>query len=578
MSDDAGKARGHLKGLGSAAGDVGASFLGSSGSAGVLGTAISAIPFGPIAGAAVGLAAVIWKLRDSESAAEVQARRLAAAHDAVRTAVEGARAASVGQTQASVTLMQAQNAHTVAVQKLRDAQTNLAAVARTSGRDSLAYRDALLAVRQAQVAAATATQNLGTAQRGSLSASQRAADSIDGEIKSLRDRRKVLEESIIGARAFGVSAKDLAANERALSDVTQQLASKTAASADKHRQAAAKAREMAAAVEGATPKAQALRDRLNDLAKQEIDKANKIDALNSIGSAASGAAGKVGNLVTQIRLANAIRFAPPGIGSAPADRQGSPTTKSTNARRPKGSPSTALSVALAGLTPGPQNTNLIAALIAQEGAAQGTLAAAQKAVEGIPSLRTSLKNAKTPAERLRFLEAIRNREQRAIDAANSLQAVREQIASLDQANTDAVLAAKQEIVQAAAEAAAAEAQAAAESEDNRRAGFDAMIALAALTADTADDLVAAKAKEAELAAELQAAQVEGNNALIAQLAGALLGVRNDIAQQTAKPASQGGQGQPFNELTLNIYPTGAAATDSRALAAAISREFRVATA
>jgi hypothetical protein len=177
-----------------------------------------------------------------------------------------------------------------------------------------------------------------------------------------------------------------------------------------------------------------------------------------------------------------------------------------------------------------------------------------------------------------LLDAIAGREQRAIDAANRLQSIREQIAGIEQANADAVLAAQQEAAQAAAEAAAAAAQAAAEAEDNRRAGFDAMIALAALTADTADDLVAAKAKEAELAAELQAAQEEGNNALIAQLAGALLGVRNDIAQQTAKPASQGGQGQPFNELTLNIYPTGAAATDSRALAAAISREFRVATA
>jgi hypothetical protein len=279
-------------------------------------------------------------------------------------------------------------------------------------------------------------------------------------------------------------------------------------------------------------------------------------------------------------------------------------------------------VAFAGLKPGPGSANLIGALRAQESQAAGELNSSRAGLSGIPGLRSSAAalspeirrlqaqfNAaphKTAAEkaarhkieerfnflvekRKRFLEAIEGREQNAIAAANRLQSIREQIAGIEQANADAVLAAQEKAAQAAAEAAEAAAQAAAEAaeaaaqaaaeaEDNRRAGFDAMIALAALTADTADDLVAAKAKEAELAAELQAAQEAGNNALIAQLAGALLGVRNDIAQQTAKPASQGGQGQPFNELTLNIYPTGAAATDSRALAAAISREFRVATA
>jgi hypothetical protein len=261
-------------------------------------------------------------------------------------------------------------------------------------------------------------------------------------------------------------------------------------------------------------------------------------------------------------------------------------------------------VAFAGLNPGVGSGALLGALRAQAGQAQRQFNSARAGLSGIPGLRSSAAalspeiqrlqaqfNAaphKTAAERAarhrieerfnflvekrkRFLEAIEGREQNAIDAANRLQSIREQIAGIEQANADAVLAAQQEAAQAAAEAAAAAAQAAAEAEDNRRAGFDAMIALAALTADTADDLVAAKAKEAELAAELQAAQEEGNNALIAQLAGALLGVRNDIAQQTAPGISAS---TSPSGVTLNVYPAGSAADDPNSLMAAASFYLR----
>lgn len=275
-----------------------------------------------------------------------------------------------------------------------------------------------------------------------------------------------------------------------------------------------------------------------------------IGAIRSVVNAAQSAAGFVKNAF--------------GGGRDPS-KSGEPLNPYLRAKSTKslgGFTSPGLRVALAELAPGRDNSALLAALRGQEGAGQGTLARALSAQAGIGGLQSQLRGA-TPARRIQLLDAIANREQNAITAANNLLSIRQQIASLESDTANAQAQAARDAAQAALDAIAQQRQ-------NRVDELSANIALARLTEGTQDDLIAYRQREADLVAQLADAQARGDNAATAAAASDLFGVRGDISGIT--PTS--GTTTTSDGITMNIYPSGSAGNDPGSLMAAAAFYLR----
>ena len=622
----------HIKGIRRVARDSFGAFGGVAGSLGQaglagseLGVVLSAIPFGPVAGAALGLAAVIWKLHDSETAAEAQAKRLAAAHAAVGAAVQNQRAASVAQTQASVDILKAQKDQEDAVKKLAAARTHLDAVEKKHGTNSRAYRDALLKVREAQVAAAATTQRHADAMTAGLAASKKAASSVDGEITALQKRKRALEDAVLGAKTFGIDTEHLTNHQNRLAQVTDQLNSKLDAAAGKHRQAAAKARELAAAVGGATPRARELRDQLNLLAKQEIEKAKKVAALNAIGNAAQGAAGKVASLRNQLLLANAAKI--PGVNAAPADRRaGGHEAKErrsiVDVNRPglsiadraaadltggslddslqdKGARASGEAAAAAGGATNPDNIRLQGELavtkrqITENKARQRIVSSALRRVRGqiakklgtrdrlFASLRRTHDKKKREAIQKKIddvrsvLSSLYDDERGLISEAASLAAEASEL-GFDANALVSEIASTPAVLPAGSVAAGPSAA-------------DVEAALAGTTPGTADDLTAAQHQLSDANAALAAAQAGGDAQAIIDAANKVTSLTQTVAGLSSNgvtasaapgglPAGTPSAGSPISGgVVLNVFPQGAAGDDPRALMAAAWWEMRKVT-
>lgn len=315
--------KGIFKNLANSIGDVSSSLLPAAGNIGIFGAALSALPFGPVAGAALGLGAALILLRDNTSAAEVQARRLAAAQKAVGDAVDFAREAATDQQQRFVGLLTTEQKLSESTERVTHLRRSLAGILKATGTGSDQYRRTLLLLNEAELAASAAGRDHAKTRAGLLAESRKAAGAIPKEIASLRERKTELERSILAARTFGIGAAEMAKRQRELGQVTDQITAKLAGAAGRHREVGRTAKEMADALSGsAAPGARELRRQLLLLSRQEVAKANKIDGINAVTAAAGNAAAQVGNLIQQIFTLNRTPVRAPSYSGGRGRRSG----------------------------------------------------------------------------------------------------------------------------------------------------------------------------------------------------------------------------------------------------------------
>jgi hypothetical protein len=221
----------------------------------------------------------------------VQVARAALAQKA---AVEGVEDAQMAQRQSSLNLWQANH--------------DLAEIAKENGKNSLAYRQALLNVRQAE-------ESVADARRASINSAQEV-------IRTTERRKKVTDEETAAVRRQAAEARKVALGlnlgliagkdrEAASKKVSQALEAESKAlnkSQARHKANAAAARDAAAAMKGdASPAAQQLRQKLMELARTEVDMAQVISAMMALGNAAGFAKSQV------LAAAAAIRSMPTTI-------------------------------------------------------------------------------------------------------------------------------------------------------------------------------------------------------------------------------------------------------------------------
>jgi hypothetical protein len=228
----------------------------------------------------------------------VQVARAALAQKA---AVEGVEDAQMAQRQSSLNLWQANH--------------DLAEIAKENGKNSLAYRQALLNVKQAE-------ESVADARRASINSAQEV-------IRTTERRKKVTDEETAAVRRQAAEARKVALglNLGLIAGKDREAASKKVASAleaeskalnksqARHKANAAAARDAAAAMEGdASPAAQQLRQKLLELSRTEVSMANAIAAMQALSAAAGGAASAVQHVYSLLANPPSVsNFRVPGI-------------------------------------------------------------------------------------------------------------------------------------------------------------------------------------------------------------------------------------------------------------------------
>jgi hypothetical protein len=228
----------------------------------------------------------------------VQVARAALAQKA---AVEGVEDAQMAQRQSSLNLWQAQH--------------DLAEIAKENGKNSLAYRQALLNVKQAE-------ESVADARRASI-------DSAQEVIRTVERRKKVTDEETAAVKRQAAEARKVALglNLGLIAGKDREAASKKVASAleaeskalnkaqARHKANAAAARDAADAMRGdASPAAQTLRQKLLELSRTEVSMAEAISAMNALAGAAGGASSAVQHVYDLLRNPPSVsNFRVPGI-------------------------------------------------------------------------------------------------------------------------------------------------------------------------------------------------------------------------------------------------------------------------
>jgi hypothetical protein len=228
----------------------------------------------------------------------VQVARAALAQKA---AVEGVEDAQMAQRQSSLNLWQANH--------------DLAEIAKENGKSSLAYRQALLNVRQAE-------ESVADARRASINSAQEV-------IRTTERRKKVTDEETAAVKRQAAEARKVALGlnlgliagkdrEAASKKVAQALEAESKAlnkSQARHKANAAAARDAAAAMKGdASPAAQQLRQKLLELSRTEVSMANAIAAMQALSAAAGGAASAVQHVYSLLTNPPSVsNFRVPGI-------------------------------------------------------------------------------------------------------------------------------------------------------------------------------------------------------------------------------------------------------------------------
>lgn len=232
-------------------------------------------------------------VRDATDALNANAdahRSTAEAVDANRDALERLQGTNLGQREARL--------------RLEEATLRVAAAEATYGQGSTEYRRALLDQERAELGVTNARREHIKAAEEGIETSKATSAQVDAEVRqtqdtlaSLRAKENAVRLGIITGKEAEKITKQVTVAERAAG-----AASETAAK--KHRSNASELNAMAEAAGGATPKARALRNRLRELAEQELNLAAKIDALYAVGRAGDAAAAGVANVVRWMQELN----------------------------------------------------------------------------------------------------------------------------------------------------------------------------------------------------------------------------------------------------------------------------------
>lgn len=239
--------------------------------------AIGALGKGGVAGLAaagvVGLTLAIWKLRDGESAATAAAR-LSAEANRDAAASTRSRTAAVRDQEAALDSLKGANLGVQEAQlRVEEATQRAADAERDYGKGSLEARRATLDLKRAQLDLRDARR----AQRDEVAkqddAAGRSAKAIRDEVTAAKEAVEANRRRVQGVRLGLIAGQDAAKVTKEAERSERRLAEALNTSAARHRLNAQRAREQAGAIRGTSPAAREAREKLLELAKVELKRA-----------------------------------------------------------------------------------------------------------------------------------------------------------------------------------------------------------------------------------------------------------------------------------------------------------------
>ena len=221
------------------------------------------------------------------------------------------RQALLTQERATQKVADAEKAHGRSSLEYRSALSSQAEATRkvteaenAGGKGSVEYRRALLDQARAQEAVRTARQDVIRQSVDALRTTKASAKAIDDEVVATRAAADEARKRRTLLQLSAITGKDAAAANREISRTLNAESKAASQSAAKHRDNAQRAREMADAIGTATPRAQALHDKLLALSRTEVNTAAIVSNINAITSAADAASAGVAHVVGWLQTLN----------------------------------------------------------------------------------------------------------------------------------------------------------------------------------------------------------------------------------------------------------------------------------
>ena len=274
-----------------------------------------AIPGLGAAALAAGAAFVV--LRGNASYAAEALERIDAAASATKDAHREVARAAVFQKRAVEDLTDAQLAQRQSSLGLWQAQHDLAEIAKTNGKNSLEYRQALLQVKQAEDAVSDARRETINQAQEVIRLTEKRSKATEKEKSSIAAERRELDKYQTALRLGFINGQDAARIKERMAKVTEAESKAANRAAARHRENARQARAAADAMRGdASPAAQELRRKLEELANTETDMSQVIAAMQNLASAAGNAAAGVLAAAAAIRAMPTTVQAPKVVGAS----------------------------------------------------------------------------------------------------------------------------------------------------------------------------------------------------------------------------------------------------------------------
>lgn len=204
---------------------------------------------------------------------------------------------------------------------------------KSGGKGSLEYRQAVLAQTQAQLELTRSRQDQIPLGQKAIEQSKATTKAIDDEVEETHKKAQAARLLDAQVRAGIVHGKDAAAVSREAKRATDAEARASATAAAKHKDNAQNTIELANAIGTATRPAKALHDRLVELARQELDLASAIAAMQRLSGAADTAAAGVQHVYDLVR--NPPTWGPDFFGGGSPPKGGTPPKKKSDERDPR---------------------------------------------------------------------------------------------------------------------------------------------------------------------------------------------------------------------------------------------------
>ncbi len=279
-----------------------------------------AIPAMAVAALAAGAAFVA--LRGNASWASEQIERLNDAANETREAHIDVARSALFQKRAIEDLSDAQLAQQQSSLGLWQAQHDLAEIAKTNGKNSLAYKQALLQVKQAEDAVSDARRETIHQAQDVIRLTEKRSQATQREKAGIAKERAELDKLTQAYRRGMITGDAATAYKKRMAAVTEAEAKASQKAAARHKANGQAALDAANKLRGdASPAAKELREKLLELANTELDMSSVISAMNNLATAAGSAAAGV------VAAADAIRNMPTTITVPTTSRGGGPGGK-----------------------------------------------------------------------------------------------------------------------------------------------------------------------------------------------------------------------------------------------------------